>query len=195
MKNKITLICILQFLLFYCSNLTNESQFKEIIQSQIQRYPQMQVQDLYKLAYQAAMGNIHLGVDPSALRNYLANEMGKIEASDNEELVEEISGDGLIRVNLRPYKASGGIPEKLFEAMMATTNTFHPQEAKISQYWEVIEKMAGGKSFPFNRSQLDSFFVTMQDRNFPAVHHSEEYINAYHPAYRVILKDFLPPLD
>jgi hypothetical protein len=169
--------------------------FEQIVRTQIQRYPRMQVRDLYKLVYQAAMGNIHLGVDSSVLRNYLMSEIEGIAASDSEPLVEEISPDGLIRVNLRPFKALGGNPEKLFEAMLRTADTFHPEKFRINEYWNKIGKMATDHTIPFDTSQLDSFFVMMQKEDFPAAHHSEEYSNAYNPAYRIISKKFLPVVN
>lgn len=169
--------------------------FEQIVKIQIQRYPETQIQDLYKLVYQAAMGNIHLGVDSSVLKGYLMSEIEGIEASDAEPLVEEISPEGLIRLNLRPFKAQGGNPEKLFAAMMRTADSFHPEKTKINEYWKDIGKMAIDHSLPFETNQLDSFFVAMQKRDFPAIHHSEEYSKAYHPAYRVISKEFLPTMN
>ena len=193
MSKKLLTVSFAMMTIFSCSRQIDP--FQQIVQTHLRRYPQMQVQDLYKLVYQAGMGNIHLGVDPSILKNYLMSEIEGIEASDAERLVEEISTDGLIRVNLRPYKAKGADPEKLFEAMMQTADAYHPEKTKINKYWKVIEEMADHQSLPFSKSQLDSFFVSMQKKDFPAVHHSEEYSNAYHPAYRVILKEFLPSFD
>ena len=196
MKVKIKKLFTLCFLLTIGINCqSSKDPFQEIIQDQLQRYPQMQTQDLYKLVYQAAMGNIHLGIDPAVLKNYLVNEMDKVDASDNEPLVEEISPEGMIRVNLRPYKAKSGTSEKLFKAMRETANTFTPNKNKIIQYWEVIEKMTEDNSIPFNKSELESFLKEMQASDYPAVHHSDQYLELYHPAYRVILKKYLPKFE
>ena len=196
MKVKIKKLFTLCFLLTIGINCqSSKDPFQEIIQDQLQRYPQMQTQDLYKLVYQAAMGNIHLGIDPAVLKNYLVNEMDKVNASDNEPLVEEISPEGMIRVNLRPYKVKSGTSEKLFKAMRETANTFTPNKNKIIQYWEVIEKMTEDNSIPFNKSELESFLKEMQASDYPAVHHSDQYLELYHPAYRVILKKYLPKFE
>lgn len=192
MREILLITCIVLIAISGCSKRVDP--YQEVVKAQFQRYPQMQVQDLYKLVYQAAMGNIHLGIEPSVLKNYLIGEMEKIEASDNEPLVEEIAGDGMVRVNLRPFKANDGDPIKLFEAMMQTADSFHPRKEKLNEYWKAIGEMADDRSLPFSRSQLDSFFVTMQEQDFPAVHHSEAYSQAYQPAYRVILKAHLPAI-
>ena len=192
---KLLTICFILTIGINCQN--SKDPFQEIIQDQLHRYPQMQIQDLYKLVYQAAMGNIHLGIDPAILKNYLISEMDKVdlrsrrEASDNEPLVEEISTEGMIRVNLRPYKSKRGDPEKLFEAMMETANTFNPDKNKITQYWKVLERMAEENLIPFNRRELESFLKEMRVSDYPAVHHSDQYSESYHPAYRVILKKYL----
>lgn len=196
---KVLTFCIMLTIAVNCQSSKNP--FQEIIREQFQRYPQMQIRDLYKLVYQAAMGNIHLGVDPAILKNYLISEMDKVdrrsrrEASDNEPMVEEISAEGMIRVNLRPYKEKGGDSEKLFEAMMETANNFKPDKNKILQYWEIIEKMAKENSIPFKKNDLESFLKEMQASDYPAVHHSDQYSESYHPAYRVILKKYLPTLE
>lgn len=179
-----------------CSHQSESSpiSFPEIVQTQFQRYPQMQVEDLYKLTYQAAMGNIHLGVDQQILKDYLYSELERIKASDDEPLFEKISPDNLIRLNLGPFKAKGGNPEKLFEAMMQTAQTFQPDSKKIIQYWKGIERMAEENSIPFRKTELDSFLSKMQEADFPAIHHSDKYLESYHPAYRVILRQYLPDL-
>lgn len=190
---KLLTMCLLLTMGINCQS--SKDPFQEIIQDQLQRYPEMQTQDLYKLVYQAAMGNIHLGIDPTVMRNYLINEMDKVEASNNEPLVEKISTEGMIRVNLRPYKVKGGTSEKLFKAMIETANTFNPDKNKIVQYWKVIEKMAGDNLISYNKSQLESFLKEMQASDYPAVHHSDKYSASYYPAYRVILKKYLPKLE
>jgi hypothetical protein len=194
MRNRLLTFGLLLFLVFNCDNQHDYISFQQIVYTQIERYPQMQIEDLYKLVHQAALGNIHLGVDTSTIRNYLLNEMEKIEASEKGELVEDISQDGLVRVNLRPFKAKNGNPGKLLEAMVKTAQTFQPDKEKIIQYWKVIVNMAEENSIPFNKSQLESFFKKMQAADFPAIHHSEEYSEMYRPAYRVILKAYLPAI-
>ncbi len=176
-----------------CSN--SNDPFQEIVKKQIQRYPQMQIEDLYKLVYQAAMGNIHLGVDPKILKNYLFSELNRVDASGEEPLFEKISPDNLIRLNLRPFKAKGGDPEKLFGAMIQTAQTFQPDKEKIIHYWKDIERMAEENSIPFDKTELDSFFGKMQSMDFPAIHHSDEYSESYHPAYRIIMKQYSAELQ
>lgn len=187
----------LQLAALNCSHQSEKisrTSFQEIIKTQLQRYPQMQIEDLYKLNYQAAMGNIHLGIDPKVLKNYLLSELEKVDESDEEPLFEQISPDNLIRLNLRPFKAKGGDPEKLFEAMMQTARTFQPDSQKIIQYWNVIEGMAKKNLIPFKNSELDSFLSKIQEMNFPAIHHSNKYMEAYHPAYRVLLQEYFVEL-
>lgn len=181
-----------------CSNQSQnssaENSFQEIIQTHLQRYPKMQIEDVYKLVHQAAMGNIHLGADSTMLKNYLVQEMAKIEASEEEPLVEAISPEGLVRVNLRPYKARGGDPRLLLAAMMQTAQAFTPDKEKIIGYWKTVKELADKDSLPFEAEAMKTFRKQMEERGFPAIHHSQEYANAYRPAYRVILKQYLPQI-
>ena len=44
---------------------------------------------------------------------------------------------------------------------------------------------------PFAPTELGGFFSKMEADRFPTVHHSEAYKATYHPAYRVIVCEFL----
>lgn len=165
--------------------------FHPVYKAQKERYPQMSPQDWYKLIHQAAMGNRHLGVEDQAIYNYLLRELDSIQASTVEPLVEYISPDSqVVRLNLRPYKAAGGDPDKLFEAMKATWDTVVPSSELLQSRWmelQLVSPMLGLKA-----EAMNSFFQARAKEGFPAVHHSEGYGLAYKPAYRVLLRQFVP---
>ena len=161
-----------------------------VVEAQRARYPEMEVQDWYKLLHQAAMGNRHLGVEDSLIYQYLLDEMDRIAAREQEPLVEYLSPDSaVVRINLRPFKAQGGSPDELFGAMKATWDEVVPAPEVLQDYWTELEAM---EPFPFEPDELAAYFSTRQAESFPAVHHSERYEAAYRPAYRVLLRRFIP---
>jgi hypothetical protein len=42
---------------------------------EVRRHPQLQMQDLYKFAFQAAMGNEHIMADSAEMEKYLCQEL------------------------------------------------------------------------------------------------------------------------
>jgi len=176
-----------------CAN--EQSAFRAIVNTQLQRYPAMQIQDLYKLVYQAALGNEHLMTDSAMVHDYLIKELESIEASTVEPLLEKISHDGaVVRLNLRPFKAQHGDHRVLFQAMMQTARTFQKSQERLDRYWGDLEQMAASGAIPFNTETMKVFFREMRDKSYPAVHHSAVYGEKYSPAYRVILNKYAPQM-
>lgn len=187
------IICTFAVTLFAVSCAKQQSTFEKVIQVQLQRYPAMQIQDLYKLVYQATMGNEHLMTDSAAVHGYLIHELESIQASVDEPLIEAISPDGeVVRLNLRPFKARHGDPRALFQAMLQTARTFQKAPERLEQYWHDLEQMAKSGATAFDAAALQSFFREMRKKGFSAVHHSAVYAEKYAPAYRVLLKKYSP---
>jgi hypothetical protein len=180
---------------FIASCANEQSAFRAVITAQLQRYPVMQIQDLYKLVYQAALGNEHLMSDSAMVHDYLIRELESVQADSSELLLEEISPDGAaVRLNLRPFKAQHGDHRALFQAMMQTARTFQKSQDRLDRYLRHLEQMAASGDIPFDATAAQSFFREMREKGYPAVHHSAAYKEQYAPAYRVILKKYAPSL-
>jgi hypothetical protein len=181
--------------LFIASCANEQSAFRATIDTQLQRYPAMQIQDLYKLVYQAALGNEHLLTDSAMVHDYLIQELESVRADSAEPLLEEISSDGaVVRLNLRPFKARNGDHHALFQAMMQTARTFQQSQESLEQHLSDLEQMAGSGAIPFDANAVKSYFREMREKGYPAVHHSAAYKEKYSPAYRVMLKKYAPSL-
>ena len=193
---KFIAILILLFSIIMCSDLEEKHSFQTIIKNQLKKYPEMQVQDLYKLAFQAAMGSAHFALDSVKAYNYLEYELQKVNADSTETLIEEIAPQGkVVRINLRPFKALSGDKEKLSNAFMQTAHKFKSSTKNLETYCQALIDLAEKKQIQFTVDELDSFFADMRKKSFPAVHHSEKYREKYNPAYRVIAKEFVYLLD
>lgn len=194
MCKRTAIIFVAALLAASCAN--EKSSFQKLITTQLQRYPAMEIQDLYKLFYQAAMGNEHLLTDSAMVHDYLIKELESIEASTAEPLVEAVSPDGaVVRLNLRPFKARDGDHRVLFQAMMQTTRTFRNSQGRLARYLSHLEQMADSGAIPFEADAVQSFLREMREKEYPAMHHSAAYKERYAPAYRVILKEFVPRTD
>jgi hypothetical protein len=159
-----------------------------ILRSHFSRYPAMQIQDVYKLLHQAAMGSEHAVSDPESARNWLTRELAEMGAGPLEPLIDPISPDGkIVRVHLPPFIKAGHNPHVLLDAFIHTANEVHGNVHLLEQFWQAA--IAMGK---FPAAEMDEFIRTTKEQNFPAVHHSSIYERLYRPAYRVASLAFCP---
>jgi hypothetical protein len=172
-----------------------EQRLHRILADQIARYPQMEIQDLYKLLFQAVMGSEHAIGNHDAARSWLERELENLPEGPDEPAIDVISpDDSIVRVNLRPFIQSGGDPSSLLDVFVRTANEHRGTTERLWLYWSFAERLAEDGELPFERTDMRAFFKLVEKDAFPAVHHSTRYENAYHPAYRVIKQDYLDTL-
>lgn len=159
-----------------------------ILRSHFSRYPAMQIQDLYKLLHQAAMGSEHAVSDPETARNWLTRELAEMGAGPHEVLLDPISPGGeIVRVHLRPFVAAGHEPDELLEAFIRTANEYQGDVHVLEGFWRAAAGLAR-----FSAAEMADFFSSMKESKYPAVHHSPTYELSYCPAYRVVARVVCP---
>jgi hypothetical protein len=167
----------------------------QLIDRHLQRYPRMQLADIYKLLHQAAMGAGHAIDDPTAARRRLEREAAQLAAGPADPIVDPISPDGqLARIHLRPYLAAGHALGALADAFVETARTRPPDADKLAKFCACLGDLAQAGELPFSRTQVEAYVGEIVSQGYPAVHHSEVYREAYAPAYRVIALSCLPRL-
>jgi hypothetical protein len=161
---------------------------KHILKNQFIRYPALQIQDLYKLLHQAALGSEHAVPDEESAWNRLNRELAEMGDGPLEPLVDPISADGgIVRIHMRPYLAAGHDPELLLAAFIRTAKEYHGEYHLLEQFWQEAVHMAY-----FSAVLMDEFIHSMKTQNHPAIHHSSEYHRIYRPSYRVVASAFCP---
>jgi hypothetical protein len=165
-------INILQFTPQLVRKLMNKHSIRDIIRSNISRYPLIQVKDLYKLSHQAALGSEHAVKDIESARERLRRELDEIKPSPSEPLVDEISADGeIVRVNLRPYRAMHIESESLLQAFVKTANEYQGSILRLELYLQVIEEMVEKGEIYIQLNSLRSLIKEMESSGYPALHH------------------------
>jgi len=166
----------------------NHDKFSHILQDHVDRYPEMQIQDVYKLIHQATMGSEHAIRDPQDAKSWLERELLEMGTGLPEPFIDPISPGGeIIRVHLRPLVDSGRDTEILLNAFIRTGNEFIGNIQNLEVYWDCAVQ-----SKIFTTPKMNKFIQKMKSNNFPAVHHSEEFKHHYLPAYRVIWRKLYP---
>ena len=155
-------------------------EMRKQLQVQRKRYPLINEEDVVKFAFQGMLGVGHLINSEADAKDRLTAEMASLELDYSEPLIEKISTDW-VRLNLRPAKARGMPEDELAWYLLRSAE------------WE---------SLSFTRQNVYNFCVKLDgsDRMRAAAEkvldenwlpsHSEQYREAYHPAYRVLYKDF-----
>jgi hypothetical protein len=164
----------------------------QLLSAHLERYPAMQLDDIYKLLHQAALGPGHAVDNPAAARKRLDQEMAALGKSCAEPLRDIISPDGRLgRVHLRSYLAAGGSPDALHHAFVETANSYPASPDKLAKFCGCLGDLAAAGSMPFAREDVLAYFEKIARDGYPVVHHSEAFRHAYLPAYRVIAVDLL----
>jgi hypothetical protein len=181
-------------LLFGCGVERQEfAAFRGRLLGELQRHPALEPADVYKFAHQAALGPAHAVPDSGHASQWLHSELAELTPDDTTPLVDSLSPDGrLVRVHLRPFLAAGGCATGLLRAFLATARRRHGTHQTLTRYGGYAVELARLGVIPVAADSLATLWRTMEQRDFPALEHSAEYVRLYRPAYRVIATDQWP---
>ena len=158
-------------------------ELKAILITHAKRYPLMQPRDAVKLIYQNEFGGGHLIRDEEACLNYLRREYADLEKDQTAPLCEDI-GNGIVRVNLTALKEED--LEQLGKAFIDSAAKHKGTMDTFLNKLDVLRKLANEGVFNFDTNALSSYLTEYKAAGYPAVSHSEQYRQAYKPAYRII---------
>jgi hypothetical protein len=151
-------------------------------------YPLAGAEDLYKFLHQAVYGPGHAIPDRGTAAAWLEREIEDLGPPlDNERPCESLGNEPpLVRVNLRPFVANGGDSGLLLDAFVASAN----RDRGNSDRMKVVLSLAASYAQCAGRGELapdlKALSAELAERDYPAIHHSTAYVEAYQPAYRLI---------
>lgn len=160
-------------------------ELKNILKDHARRYPLMQPRDAVKLIYQNEFGGGHLIRDEEACLTYLRREYASVEKDLTTPLYENI-GNGIVRVNLAAVREED--LEKLGKIFLDSAAKHKGTRESFLNKLELLRKLTAEGVFLFDSASLASYLSEYEAAGYPAVSHSSQYRNAYHPSYRVVCK-------
>ncbi len=171
--------------------------FEQILLRQAARYPAWQAQDVYKLAYQAALGSEHAVSEPTHGQTMLLKELARLEQESvprqAEPLIEPIRADGgLVRIHLRPLMEMKLSPARLLAGFLQSAKQFEGSRASLEAYLATAKALADQELLGVEAVNLRGLQEKMCAKGYPACHHSDSYTHFYHPAYRVLTRAAIP---
>ena len=163
-----------------------------LFEQQLARYPKLHVQDLVKAMYQSEFGPGHFVDENGPGREYLRRELAECTAVQREcanVFVEPLNG-GHVRVHLNAMAQHGLSEETLFRLFALSGQE---QRGDMQNFWarlDALEVQIDAGELPVDAAEAKAFLAQYRAAGCPSTHHSEEFRQAYAPAYRVIRAEY-----
>jgi hypothetical protein len=161
---------------------------KQLVEFHLSIKKDVQVQDIYKMLYQANFGVEHLLGDTAGVARYLEEELASLATAPSDEpLVERIStSDQVVRVNLRPFKRLNLEPARLVECMFQSAAETKPDTLVFLREWNEFAALVRYRLVDLPSEQLQEWSEKVESGAYGPAHHTDAYRAANSPAYRVV---------
>jgi len=192
MISKIKTLCAISAVIFSILVMKSccepENEIKKAVRSQLQRYPESSLQDIYKSFFQDEFGPGHLLNDTVGARKYLEYELSEMTSSENHIAEPCGKGKNFYRVPLDLVKDGIISDSILFAAFMESAALFKlPDIESWKKKWNEILVVIEGMNLDLpNFDQDKKVLAEMLDQGESAVHHSQRYEELYRPHYRIM---------
>ena len=154
-----------------------------LVSQHLTRYPDLELQDVYKLLCQSAMGASRSTESIDVLHDKFKRELKHTSVSRSEPVIDPISPDGLIsRVHLKTYVSLNYPTDDLFQAFIETIQLHQGSSAKLKKFVSCLRDLSSAEQLPFKREDTTEF---------PVFGHSDLFKTQYSPSYRIVHMDFL----
>jgi hypothetical protein len=169
----------------------------ELLRQHLAWYPQMQLEDAYKLIYQAVLGSEHLVFSVEEFSRYLELEYQNLQPDPHQQLFEPLRLDGsLFRLNLRSYKSRQLGLSRLIHPLLLTPKLVSGSQAELISTWQAFSQLCQqGYLADFNPGAVGQFTQLLEQQDYSTLHHSAIYRRLYQPAYRLIAASLIPDLE
>ena len=129
--------------------------------------------------------------DSDAAARWLTRELEELGPPLVGEVACEVLGGRpiLVRVNLRPFVAGRGDAAKLVDAFVDTAGEISGDPGQMGEALEIVVKWLRSDGWENLAGALQRLGAELAPKDYPAIHHSDAYVVAYRPAYRVITSD------
>ena len=157
-----------------------------IIKEHLNKYPCMKIQDACKLIYQSVFGGGHMISNPSYSLERIKTEYEAVKKNicEQENVVEPI-GNHISRFSLKALN-QGLLPETLNQMFVLSANRKKGSVEELEENLSVFLDGCKKGDFSFEHSEVYEFIDEWKKNGYPAISHTEQYRQNYHPAYRVI---------
>jgi hypothetical protein len=182
-----------------CTNKADKEREQKIevaLTQQLQKYPQSNLQDIYKNFYQDRFGSEHIvnEADTQSMRLYIESEITTF-VPNTLPLAEALGWEhNFVRINTRSVSQNLITSAQLAVAFIeSATYTDSLKTAQWVQEWQQIVSIIEKKQLPIKNFEKDKTLIDslLQINPKVAMHHSADYRQAYAPHYRIVAMPIL----
>jgi thymidylate kinase len=163
--------------------------FEAALAAHSSAYPLLQPQDVFKFLYQSSFGCEHLAPAPEAAIEGIRRELAA--AAERTAPHEEALAGSFFRWHLKGA-GEGLFPETLGRLFCLSATSVPDGEARLAVGIEAATALTERGVLPFTKEAFAEALLEWQRAGCGALHHSEAFRAAYHPAYRVISTRYAP---
>lgn len=165
----------------------NAENTRALLSQHCSTYPGLQTEDIFKYLYHSAFGCDHLVSDEQSALQYILGEYAT--AGDAPDLIEPLDGS-YSRVHLGVLK-NGLCPETLARIFVLSAKREADGTAHLVHKLAVAQEMLQDGTLSMDDKHFSEQLDAWRAAGFPALHHSDAFRKAYHPAYRVIANQYV----
>ena len=165
---------------------------KSNLLSHYQKYPKLQIEDVFKYIYQSSFGCEHLVDNENDVIGYIKREVSDKECFENTE-IEALDGE-YSRVPLSLIYE--GMSAETFGKIFCISAKKEPDgKEKLLEMLKSARELVAVGELPFSIQEFDKKVASWEKTGYEAVHHSAVFRAEYKPHYRVISNRFIPFLS
>ena len=162
---------------------------RDLLISHYAAYPRLEVADIFKFIFQSAFGCEHLVSSEERALNYIKAELERIKDESSEPRIDALDGD-YSRVYLSCLN-DNVTPEVLAKYFCLSAKVEPDGKERLLEKIAVARDLIADGTIPLSLSDFDELHAKWREAGYPAIHHSESFREAYHPAYRVIANEYV----
>ena len=161
------------------------------LSSKLEMFPESRLQDLYKSFFQDRFGPGHIIKDRTSALDYILTELSECDTLIGP--IAEPCGwqSNYVRVNLSLVADGTITAEELTDALMSSAKEVREEDIeRWKEEWAEIETIIENEypNIPNLAADKAKILELLASGQY-AYHHSEAYVTAYKPHYRIITSD------
>lgn len=164
-----------------------------ILTAHAQQYPAMGPRDAVKLIYENEFGGGHFIVSPARSLEGLRAEYAATPHDPAAPLWEDI-GNGMARIYLCALDPSEYPLEALNRDFVRSAELRRGSMNVFFRKLNLLRELTREGKFGFTSEELEGYLEPYIASGCPTISHSASYREAYHPAYRVVMRSVCLPL-
>lgn len=161
---------------------------RKLLVMHYQKYPHLQIQDIFKYLYQSSFGCEHMVSSLETAIDYIRKESSSCP-QDGGTFVDVLDG-AYSRVHLA-YLNHGLSAQTLGKLFFVSSKKEPNGKSDLENKLNIAKELVCENALPFSPDEFERAIREWQAIGYPAMHHSNTFRMHYNPAYRVVANKYI----